>query len=60
MSIQTQLLRGVVVLPMLLLLAVASMAAPASRDHPGVRTQAPAAPVLIVTGDGVVVVRASQ
>ena len=57
MSMHTQLLRGVVVLPVLLLLAVASVAAPAPREHAVVRTHAHAATVVIVADDGVVMVR---
>lgn len=59
MSLHTQLLRGVVALPVLLLLAVASVAAP-SRAHPGLRAHAHAATVVIVADDGVVMVQSSR
>ena len=56
MSMHTQLLRGVVVLPMLVLLAVASVTAPAApKVHAEARVHAHAATVVVVTDDGVLV-----
>ena len=52
MSLHTQLVRGMVVLPALLLLAVAGLTAPAPRAHP----LAPGTTAIAVGDDGTVVV----
>jgi len=61
MSMHTQLLRGVVVLPMLVLLAVASVTAPAApKPHADQRVHAHTATVVVVADDGVVMVQRSH
>jgi len=52
MSMQTQLLRGVVVLPVLLLLAVASLTAPTARAGTEARPHAHVATVVVVSDEG--------
>ena len=60
MSLHTQLLRGVVVLPMLVLLAVASVTAPTPRVRAEARAHAHGATVGVVADDGVVLVQRSR
>jgi hypothetical protein len=52
MSMQTQLLRGVVVLPVLLLLAVASVTAPAAHAHAEASPRAHVATVVVISDEG--------
>ena len=55
------LLRGVVVLPMLVLLAVASVTAPAApKAHVEARAQAHVATVVVIADDGVVMVQPAR
>jgi hypothetical protein len=56
MSLQTQLLRGVVVLPVLLLLAVASVTAPAARAQAEARPHAHVATMVVVSDGGAVAI----
>jgi len=52
MSMQTQLLRGVVVLPVLLLLAVASVTAPTAHAHVEANPHAHVATAVVISDDG--------
>ena len=60
MSMHTQLLRGVVVLPMLVLLAVAGMTAPGQKAHAEARARTHCATVVVVADNGEVMVQRSR